>query len=323
MSYTTPSGDILLCTLCPHTCRIADGDYGLCKVRRNKGGTLELPFHGKLSALAVDPVEKKPLYHFHPGEQILSVGFYGCSFRCPFCQNYRISQEADQHAHSVSPAECVSLADKHGSFGIAYTYSEPLVHFEWVLETCIQARASGLKNVLVTNGYLNPAPAGELFQAVDAANVDLKSFSDNFYRKELGGSLKPVLRFIEEAAGAIHVEVTTLVIPGKNDSEEEISEIARFIASVDRRIPLHISAYYPTYKYVISATTADTIRRLTETAREHLDYVYPGNIPGPSNTLCPACGSVLIERRGYTVRTTGLNNGRCAACGLAVYGLST
>ena len=315
MSFTSRSGTDIVCGLCPNGCRISPGGAGVCRIRRNEGGELSLPYFGKLSAVSSDPVEKKPLYHFFPGRQILSLGFYGCSLRCPFCQNYRISQEVDSSARTVSPEECVDLALNHGSFGIAYTYSEPLVHFEYVMETSHKAREKGLKNVLVTNGYLNPEPASAILEVTDAANVDLKTFSDDFYRDELGGSLKPVLRFIEEAASAVHLEVTTLVIPGKNDSEKEISEIAKFLASLDRGIPLHLSAYYPTYTYVIEATPPEAVLRLTSLASEYLDYVYPGNIAGPSDTRCPSCGSLLIERRGYHTRITGLEGGSCISCG--------
>ena len=321
MSYTSRIKSELVCGLCPHTCRIPEDGSGVCRVRANEKGTLSLPYFGKLSAIALDPIEKKPLYHFYPGSSIFSVGFYGCSFRCPFCQNYRISQDVDSSTSTVSPEECVKMALKHNSFGIAYTYSEPLVHFEYVLETSRIAREKGLKNILVTNGYINPKPAKELLDTTDAANVDLKSFSEDFYRDEIGGSLKPVLRFIKQASESIHLEITTLVIPGKNDSEKEISEIARFIASVDRSIPLHLSAYYPTYKYVIAATSADTIRRLTDLASMHLDFVYPGNIGGPSRTVCPSCGSTLIERRGYYTQVFGIKDGSCSHCGHRIYGV--
>lgn len=315
MSYTKIAGTDILCGLCPHTCRIANGEAGICKVRVNKHDHLELPYFGMLSAIAVDPIEKKPLFHFYPGKPIFSVGFYGCSFRCPFCQNYRISQEVDKSGQRVTPENCVGLALQHDSFGIAYTYSEPLVHFEYVVQTSEIGREAGLKNILVTNGYLNPKPTKELLKVTDAANVDLKSFNDDFYREELGGSLNPILRFIEAAAASIHLEVTTLVIPGKNDSPEEISEIARFLSSVNRGIPLHLSAYYPTYTYVIDATPPETIRRLAEVASEYLDYVYPGNISGPSDTLCPSCGATVIRRRGYNIDITGLKDGCCTSCG--------
>ncbi len=226
------------CGLCPHACLIPPGRHGRCRVRLNRGGALELPFYGRLSSIAVDPIEKKPLYHFHPGENILSVGFVGCSFRCPFCQNHRISQDTGVPTQEVSPEELAALAEREGSFGIAYTYSEPLVHLEYVLETSRLARARGLKNVLVSNGFVNPEPAEELLGVLDAANVDLKSFNPEFYRREIGGELEEVKRFLAQARGRIELEVTTLVIPTRNDGPEEIEAIARFLASLDPAHPL-------------------------------------------------------------------------------------
>jgi pyruvate formate lyase activating enzyme len=304
------------CRLCPHNCRIASGGHGLCRVRFNRGGELEIPFYGKLSSIAVDPIEKKPLYHFHPGRQILSVGFVGCSFRCPFCQNYRISQDTRTPTETVAPDELVRLAGREGSFGIAYTYSEPLVHLEYVLDTARRARASGLKNVLVSNGYVNPEPAEELIGLMDAANIDLKTFNAEFYRKEIGGELEEVKRFLGQAAGKLVLEVTTLIIPSKNDGAEEVEAMARFLASLDPDIPYHLSAYYPTYRYTIPPTPPSTLRELAEVARRHLRYVYLGNIGAEeSNTSCRACGNLLVRRRGYQVAVQGLRAGKCSRCG--------
>ncbi len=315
MAYTTTENGSVLCSLCPHHCRIAEGERGICRVRENRSGELSLPLHGVLSSMAVDPVEKKPLYHFHPGASILSVGFYGCNFRCPFCQNYLISQHVREQGTRVEPRELVDIAVKRGSFGIAYTYSEPLVHFEYVLEAAKIARSKGLRNVLVTNGYIEEEPAKELFEYIDAANIDLKGFTEGFYRKEIKGRLEPVKRIIRLAHNLLHTEVTTLVIPGKNDSEDEIDALAGFLASLSPDIPLHLSAYYPTYSYTIEATTPETIRRLTEKAKEHLGFVYPGNIPGGADTLCPECGELLVKRTGYSIRRSGLRDGHCISCG--------
>jgi pyruvate formate lyase activating enzyme len=304
------------CGLCPHACLIRPGGQGRCRVRRNSSGVLELPFYGRLSSIAVDPIEKKPLYHYHPGESILSVGFVGCSFHCPFCQNYRISQDTSVPAETVSPEELVALAEREGSFGIAYTYSEPLVHLEYVLETSRLARARGLKNVLVSNGFINPEPAEELLAVLDAANIDLKSFNPEFYRKEIGGDLEQVKRFLTQARGRIALEVTTLVIPARNDGPQEMEAIASFLASLDPDIPLHLSAYYPQYRYTLPATPPATLRELAQVARRHLSYVYLGNVgPEPSDTLCRACGAALVRRRGYRVDASGLEGGRCARCG--------
>jgi pyruvate formate lyase activating enzyme len=304
------------CLLCPNDCRIADGKAGICGVRENHGGRLELPHYGAISSIAVDPIEKKPLYHFHPGSRILSVGFVGCSFHCGFCQNWHISQSTHANTRYVSPIDLVDTARREKSFAIAYTYSEPLVHFEYILDTAKLARTAGLKNVLVTNGYLNSTPAAELLPFVDAANVDLKAWDAEFYRHETGGKLEEVKRFIREAVGKIHLEVTTLVIPTKNDDPAQIEGIAGFIAGLDHDIPLHLSGYHPQYKYEVPPTPAATVRRLAEVARKRLSYVYTGNLGAEAaDTVCAACGNVLVRRTGWRVEVTGVKAGACAKCG--------
>lgn len=314
--HTLLEGDILQCTLCPNGCRIKKGTFGSCSVRYNNEGKLELPLAGRISGLAMDPIEKKPLFHFFPGRKILSAGFYGCSLHCPFCQNHTISQAVDRDAPYYSPEDLVRTALDRGSFAIAYTYNEPTIHAEYVLETAGKARKNGLKNVLVTNGYVQEETGRVLIAAMDAANIDLKSFSDIFYRRELHGRLQPVLDFITAAAGKIHVEATTLVIPGKNDSEEEITQIAQFLAGLNPSLPLHLSCYYPVYKYRIPATRPESVERLAETARRHLDYVYTGNTGASANdTFCRICGSLLIRRRYYSVEIAGVVEGKCGKCG--------
>ena len=314
--YEPAEGGRVRCGLCPHRCLIAAGRRGVCGVRENREGRLELPFYGRLSSIAADPIEKKPLYHYHPGEKILSVGFVGCSFHCPFCQNYRISQGASAPTEAWSPEQLVDLARREGSFGIAYTYSEPLIHLEYVLDTARLARSRGLKNVLVSNGFVNPEPAEELLAVMDAANIDLKGFQEGFYKDEIGGKLEEVKRFLTQARGRIALEVTTLVIPTKNDSAGEIESIARFLASLDPAIPLHLSAYYPQYRYTLPPTPPSTLRALAELARRHLQHVYLGNIGSEeSNTVCGSCANVLVRRRGYQVSMPGLSGSRCARCG--------
>jgi pyruvate formate lyase activating enzyme len=304
------------CLLCPNDCRIVEGKAGTCGVRENRGGKLEVPRYGAISSIAVDPIEKKPLYHFHPGSQILSVGFVGCSFRCGFCQNWHISQSIDVETRFISPADLVDIAVREKSFAIAYTYSEPLVHFEYVMDSAKLARKAGLKNVLVTNGYLNPKPADELLPFIDAANVDLKAWDPEFYRHETGGKLEEVKRFITEAAGRIHLEVTTLIIPTKNDDPAQIEGIARFIAGLNPGIPLHLSAYHPQHKYTLPPTPPGTVRRLAEVARKHLKYVYVGNLGAESSdTACSQCGNVLVRRLGWRVEVTGIKAGKCVKCG--------
>lgn len=313
-----PDGRIA-CLLCPHACVIREDGHGICKVRVNRGGRLEIPFYGRISSLAVDPIEKKPLYHFHPGARILSAGFVGCSFHCRFCQNWHISQTTETSTRFISPSELVEAARREKSFAIAYTYSEPLIHAEYLLDAAHLARKAGLKNVLVSNGYLNPGPADEVLGLMDAANIDLKGFDPDFYRTETGGNLDEVKRFLSQAAGCIHLEVTTLVIPTKNDDPGQIEGIARFIASLDPLIPLHLSAYHPDYRYDIPATPPESVRALAEVARRHLQFVYVGNLGlEETNTLCPGCGSLLVRRAGYSVRLEGIKSGNCRKCGKPV-----
>jgi pyruvate formate lyase activating enzyme len=317
--YWQPAdGSKVHCLLCPNDCRISEGKPGVCGVRENHGGRLELPHYGAISSIAVDPIEKKPLYHFHPGSRILSVGFVGCSFHCGFCQNWHISQSTDVNTRFVDPIDLVDTARREKSFAIAYTYSEPLVHFEYVLDTAKLARTAGLKNVLVTNGYLNPAPSAELLPFVDAANVDLKSWDADFYRHETGGKLDEVKRFIREAVGKIHLEVTTLIIPTKNDDPAQVEGIAGFIAGLDPAIPLHLSAYHPQHEYTLPPTPAATVRRLADVARKKLRYVYTGNLGAEAaDTVCTACGNVLVRRVGWRVEVAGVKGGACAKCGAA------
>ena len=317
-SEPRPDGKIA-CLLCPHRCVISETRPGKCGVRRSMGGTLVLPYYGRISSLAVDPIEKKPLYHFHPGSRILSAGFVGCSFHCKFCQNWQISQTTEAGTSFMSPEHLVKAAISEGSFAIAYTYSEPLVHAEYVVDTARLAHEAGLKNVLVSNGYLNPDPAAEILGLMDAANIDLKGFDEKFYRVETGGSLAEVQRFLKQAAGRVHLEVTTLVIPTKNDDPAQIEGIARFVASLDRDIPLHLSAYHPDYKYSIPATPAPAIRELAAIARRHLRFVYVGNLgPEECNTTCPSCGGLLVRRFGYSVKVVGVSHAACTSCGAPV-----
>ncbi|MGA2480800.1 MAG: AmmeMemoRadiSam system radical SAM enzyme [Spirochaetia bacterium] len=310
-----PDGRIA-CLLCPHKCIIAPDSHGTCHVRYNRDGALQIPYYGRISSLAVDPIEKKPLYHFHPGSRILSAGFVGCSFHCKFCQNWHISQGVDADTRLIGPRELVEIARRERSFAIAYTYSEPLIHAEYVMDCARLARAAGLKNVIVSNGYMNEAPADEVLDLVDAANIDLKGWDPDFYKTETGGRLEEVKRFIAQAAAKTHLEVTTLVIPGKNDQPGQIEGIAGFIASLDTNIPLHLSAYHPQYKYELPPTPASTVRALAEVARQHLKFVYEGNIgPEENDTVCSSCGAVLVRRSGYSVKVVGLRDGACAKCG--------
>jgi len=318
--------DTIRCLLCPHRCIIRPGEAGICGVRRNSGGELQLVTEGIISGYATDPIEKKPLYHFFPGSSILSVGSYGCNLRCDFCQNYHISQNVTTGgSRKLDPAELVRQADAvTGNIGIAYTYNEPVIWYEYVVKCARIAAGRGLRNVMVTNGFVNREPLNELTEVIDAFNIDLKAFDNDFYRRYTGSSLQPVLEAIRSvAASGRHLEVTTLILPGLNDSADEMKREAEWIAeNAGRKVPLHLSRYFPVYRRSTPATPPDTILKLREIAAEYLDYVYTGNMGGDkggSDTVCPSCHSTVITRSGYATRITGLTDGgKCLKCGWQV-----
>jgi pyruvate formate lyase activating enzyme len=268
------------CRLCPHGCLIPPDGAGVCGVRTNAGGQLYAASYGRASALALDPIEKKPLCRFHPGKRILSLGSYGCNFRCPFCQNSEISIEYDMGgARAISPEQLAALAKKtvsEGNIGVAYTYNEPLIGFEFVYDCAVLIRKAGLRNILVTNGYIRREPLEALLPYTDAMNIDLKGFTEDFYRK-LGGGLAAVRETIELARRRCHVEITALVIPGEN--EDDIIELASYLASLSPDIPLHLSRFFPRYRYADrQQAPRETMYRLGEAAKKHLKYVYLGNL---------------------------------------------
>jgi pyruvate formate lyase activating enzyme len=318
--YEKIDSSTVRCGLCPHRCTIAEGKTGICGVRRNRNGTLYTMIYGEVSSVAMDPIEKKPLYHFYPGSSILSVGTVGCSFRCGFCQNYHISQNPEHPTKYYDPDEIVAIARENRSVGIAYTYSEPLIWHEWVIDTCRCAREAGFKNVFVTNGFINPEPRTELLRYADAFNIDLKSFSDEFYRKTVGGRLEPVLDTIEEISKRedIVLEVTTLVIPGYNDSDEEMEQLTEWLSALSPDIPYHLSAYYPTYKFTAPATPLPILQRMEKIAKKRLNYVYLGNVSGESSSICANCGSMLVQRFGYRIKVVNYRDGTCTSCGKPV-----
>jgi pyruvate formate lyase activating enzyme len=307
------------CDLCPHRCGVHNGTRGRCRVRLAEGGQLLAWGYGRAASINLDPIEKKPLHHFHPGARVLSIGGWGCNLTCTFCQNWTISQRAPEDDTRITPAQLVAEARECGSIGIAYTYNEPLVGIEFIGDTARLTRAAGLVNVLVTNGFVNPAPAAELLPLIDAANIDLKSMDDAFYRRQCGGSLAPVQAFCVQAVGAgCHVEITNLVIPGLNDTDDHFRRLAEWVgARLGRGVPLHISAYRPEFQMRTPATPATTLARALRICKGGLDHVYSGNIAtdGGSDTCCPGCGRTLIVRAGYQTRITGLSTGACANCG--------
>ncbi len=315
------------CTLCPHECLVADGKYGICKVRFNRNGKLYTDVYSGIAAMNVDPVEKKPLYHFYPGKQILSIGTAGCNMHCLFCQNDSLSQHGTdyRHSYSIKPEKLISRAlSIPENIGIAYTYNEPFVFYELMTECTKLAHNAGLKNVAVTNGFINPAPLLEILPLIDAFNVDLKAFSDSFYRRQTGSRLQPVLESLQMIAEAgKHIEITTLIIPTLNDSPDEFESMIKWIAgNLGKQIPLHLSRYFPAYRMSIPPTPIETLERFYDIAKSYLDYVYPGNITANarSATYCPECGSTLITRTRYKTGIKKLTSaGRCSECGKDIY----
>ena len=270
------------CPICPRACLLEEGQTGFCRGRKNVGGEVLPVNYGRITSLALDPIEKKPLRRFLPGKKVLSLGLFGCNLRCPFCQNHEISMAGEEfpNPYGASPE---ALAEKalelvpRGNIGIAYTYNEPLIGYEFVRDTGRLVREKGLKNVLVTNGYINEKPWRELLPLIDAANIDLKGFTESWYNR-LGGDLETVKRSISLAAGSIHTEVTTLLVPGENDSEEEIRAMCSWLSSLRRDIPLHLSRFFPRYRMTDKAPTpVSEVYELAEIAREYLEYVYTGN----------------------------------------------
>ncbi len=307
----------IACDLCPQACRIAEGQHGICLWRTNEGGVLYAENFGQSVSVAMDPIEKKPLYHVCPGRQVLSIACNGCNLRCDFCQNWSISQERTRTS-ALPPEELIKLARESGSFGIAYTYTEPIIWFEYLLAAGALAHENGLLNILVTNGIVNEKPLRKLLPLVDAMNIDLKSMNAAFYRKHCHvDGLEAVKRTVRLGAEQSFIEVTNLMIPGLNDSEEETRELVDFIAGIDPAIPLHFSRYFPTFKMTIDPTPVRTLERAAEIARESLHYVYLGNVgsSGSDNTLCPERGNVLVRRAGYSGEVVGIEDGKCTRCG--------
>jgi pyruvate formate lyase activating enzyme len=306
------------CALCGHACVLAEGAHGICGGRRNEGGRLVTEFHGTLVAEHVDPIEKKPFFHVLPGSRSYSIAVSGCNFRCAFCQNAAISQHI-VGGRATPPEDVVAAAVRSGCGSIAYTYTEPTLCLEYALETAALAHRAGLRNLFVTNGYQSAEALDACEGLIDAANVDLKSFSDEFYRRRCGARLAPVLAAIAKMrALGVFLELTTLVIPGENDSARELGALAEWIAALSPDIPWHVSRFHPAYRLLDRPPTpVETLRAAREAGiGAGLRYVYVGNIHGCGfeDTCCPGCGARVIEREGFTVTAERLRGTRCAAC---------
>ncbi len=314
----------VLCSLCPHNCMIKDGQRGTCGVRVNLCGILYSETYEQVSSLNYDPIEKKPLYHFYPGSSILSIGSIGCNLKCSFCQNCSISQATVDTFHwfrNYSADSVVDMAsDEPGNIGISFTYNEPTVYFEYMLEIAEKAKLSNLKTAMVSNGFINPEPLAQLIPFMDAFNIDLKAFRNDFYKNHSKARLDPVLETLQLLKQyKKHVEITNLVIPGLNDDVDVFREMIGWISEeLGEDSILHISRYFPHHKMRIDSTPSGTMTKMFETAKEKLDYVYLGNIASTKgqNTYCPQCGNLLISRAGYNTVTSGLaGSGSCQKCG--------
>ncbi|MEW6524848.1 MAG: AmmeMemoRadiSam system radical SAM enzyme [Bacillota bacterium] len=314
------------CRLCPKLCLVREGKTGVCRVRQNLEGKLYSQNYARISSYAVDPIEKKPLYHFYPGTRVLSVGTVGCNFTCQFCQNWTITHDDRATTVELTPDQLVYRCQKEqgrdpGCIGIAYTYSEPLVWYEYVTDTAALAKDHGLKNILVTNGSINPGPLASLLPLVDAMNIDVKSFDAGYYARICSGLLEPVKSTVEEAVRAgVHVEVTTLLVEDLNDDDEEVEALARWLAGLNADLPLHLSRYFPAFKMDNPPTSVKTMKRAAAIARRHLRYVYLGNVWGAENnsTHCPQCGALVLRRHSLTLEENLLVDGHCPECNLRV-----
>ncbi len=325
--YKPVHADVVQCFLCPHHCRINNTEAGKCRVRVNGAGKLIAKSHGLVSALHSDPVEKKPLYHFYPGKKILSIGSYGCNLQCIFCQNWEISQSFPEYPDAFRLMDADQIiaraAGETENIGIAFTYNEPIVNYEFVYELAAKAKSSGMKTALITNGFIAEKPLNDLLPLMDAFNVDLKVFSNSLYKMFSGGSLNPVLRTLKMIRNSgKHLEITHLVVTGMNDKTIFFDPMIEWIVrELGEYTVLHISRYFPNYQMSHAPTSPSILSYMYDKARSKLPYTYLGNIilPGTSDTFCHKCNAKVIVRQAYRTNIPGLNqNGNCRQCGQAI-----
>jgi pyruvate formate lyase activating enzyme len=327
--HTPHTGTFVQCNLCPHQCVIADGERGNCQVRENRGGRLFSLVYGNPCAVHVDPIEKKPLYHFLPTAASFSIATAGCNLSCKYCQNWSISQVPPERTRNVDlpPADVVRYAAEENAPVIAYTYSEPMVFYEYVIDTARLAREAGLRNAVVSAGFINPEPLRDLCEVVDAIKIDLKGYDGDFYRDVCGGELEPVLETIATIGGSqAHLEIVNLVVPTLNDELEQLRALARWIVeALGPDVPLHFSRFHPQYKLTnLPPTPVQTLEQARQIAMdEGVRFVYIGNVGGheANHTYCPVCGKVLIRRTGFAVNAYHIKAGRCAYCGTPIPGV--
>lgn len=312
--YEKLDDDSVKCTLCPRECLLSAGQRGYCQGRENLEGEMFSKIYGEISSIALDPIEKKPLYHFYPGREVLSVGTIGCNLKCEFCQNWQIAHQ-ERATKRVSSADLIELASKHRSLGLAYTYSEPLIWYEYIFDTAKLAHEVGLKNILVTNGLINREPFLELLKYIDGINLDVKAYSNKFYQDICGGGyLETVIETAEVASKSCHLEVTTLLIPGLNDDLSEIRSLVKWLSNLNPEIPLHLNRYFPNYKLDLPPTSLERMEQAKDIAQEFLHYVYLGNLVNVDrNTFCQRCHYTVIKRDSQI--KVNLLDGRCPECG--------
>ncbi len=327
--YTKLTDNKVRCLLCPRTCLVADGKRGYCRVRENRGGIYHTLVYGRLCAINNDPIEKKPLFHFLPGTTALSVATVGCNIHCKFCQNWNISQARPESIdfQYYSPENLARLAKQVGSPTIAYTYTEPTVFTEYIYDTAVAARRLGIRNVVISNGFINEQPLGDLCQVVDAIKIDFKAYSDDFYKNVTDGQLQPVLNsLLRVKQSGVWLEMVNLIIPTQNDDPLMLRGMCQWIAAnLGTEVPIHFTRFHPQYRMqnlpatpILALETAHQIAQAT-----HLKYAYIGNVPGhrAENTYCPNCQKLLLERSGYTITTNNLSRGRCRFCGTPIPGI--
>jgi pyruvate formate lyase activating enzyme len=326
--YNKLKNSIVKCELCPWLCNILPDKRGMCGVRQNKDGKLYSLVYARPCAMHVDPIEKKPLYHFLPGARAFSIATIGCNFFCGFCQNWQISKQdagnIKNEFDEVSPEKVVELCKKNDCSIISYTYTEPTIFYEYMLDIAKLARKQGIKNTIVSNGYINEKPLRELCKFIDGANIDLKAFTQDFYAKVCKGKLEPVLKTLKILREeGVWLEITNLVVPSLNDDFKKIEEMCRWVSKeLGRDVPLHFSRFHPDYKMADGeATPIETLEKAKEIAEKYLDYVYIGNVAGESNTLCPKCKSVNIKRSMLSLIENKLVKGRCFNCGYRIAGI--
>lgn len=320
--YNKTDNNRVQCKLCPHNCFISEGNIGACKVRKNHQGRLISENYGKISGYQLDPIEKKPLYHFYPGKNILSFGSVGCNLHCKFCQNHEIAQSSVKRSNlkDLSPDSIANDAlRRQNNIGIAYTYNEPIIFYEFMRDTALLAKQLGLKNVMVTNGFISISPLEKLFGFIDAFNIDLKAFTEDFYKKLTNSDLKPVKEALKIIKGSgLHFEITNLIIPGFNDNNSDFIQMLHWIQKeLGEDTVLHLSRYFPRYQMTKASTPLNTMEEFYRLAKTYLKFVYLGNMESENaqNTFCPSCNSLLIKRNYYTVDIINLDmQGSCTNC---------